>query len=95
MKFGLFGACSGICAQPPVARRLAVAAENLGFDSLWTGEHVVVPDPREAPSPVPRAPNGRATSRAFERGSRRATARRRGSKSASRFALRIPLPRHL
>ncbi len=52
MKFGLFGACSGICAQPSVARRLAVAAENLGFDSLWTGEHVVVPDPREAPSPV-------------------------------------------
>ena len=44
MTFGLFGASSGICAQPSVARRLAVAAEKLGFDSLWTGEHVVVPD---------------------------------------------------
>jgi probable F420-dependent oxidoreductase len=52
MKFGLFGACSGICADPAVARRLARAAETLGFESLWTGEHVVLPEPRQAPSPA-------------------------------------------
>jgi len=52
MKFGLFGACSGICADPGVAMRLARAAEELGFESLWTGEHVVLPEPRQAPSPA-------------------------------------------
>ena len=52
MKFGLFGACSGICVDPAVARRLARAAESLGFESLWTGEHVVLPEPRQAPSPA-------------------------------------------
>ena len=53
MKLGLFGIGSGICAQPAVARRIAVRAEGLGFDSLWTGEHVVLPDPRQPPSPAP------------------------------------------
>ncbi|MFU8817732.1 MAG: LLM class F420-dependent oxidoreductase [Pseudomonadales bacterium] len=52
MQFGLFGACSGICVDPAVARRLARAAESLGFESLWTGEHVVLPEPRQAPSPA-------------------------------------------
>ena len=53
MKIGLFGIGSGICADPGVAKRIAKRAEALGFDSLWTGEHVVLPDPREAPSPAP------------------------------------------
>lgn len=53
MKLGLFGIGSGICAQPDVARRAAEAAEAAGIESLWTGEHVVLPDPREAPSPAP------------------------------------------
>lgn len=52
MKFGLFGACSGICVDPDVAARLARRAEALGFESLWTGEHVVLPEPRQAPSPA-------------------------------------------
>jgi len=52
MKYGLFGACSGVCADPTVARRLAQTAEQLGFESLWTGEHVVLPEPRQAPSPA-------------------------------------------
>lgn len=52
MKFGLFGACSGICADPGVAAQLARRAEALGFESLWTGEHVVLPEPRQAPSPA-------------------------------------------
>ena len=53
MKLGLFGIGSGICADPAVAKRIAMRAEALGFDSLWTGEHVVLPDPRQAPSPAP------------------------------------------
>ena len=53
MKLGLFGIGSGICAQPAVAKRIARRAEELGFDSLWTGEHVVLPDPRQPPSPAP------------------------------------------
>lgn len=32
--------------------RLAPLAEQLGYDSLWMGEHVVVPDPRRPPSPM-------------------------------------------
>lgn len=32
--------------------RLAPLAEELGYDSLWMGEHVVVPDPRRPPSPM-------------------------------------------
>lgn len=32
--------------------RLARLAEELGFDSIWAGEHVVLPSPRVAPSPM-------------------------------------------
>jgi len=52
MKFGLFGVSSGVCANPEVSLRLAQRAEELGFESLWTGEHVVLPEPRQAPSPA-------------------------------------------
>ena len=52
MKLGLFGIGSGICAAPDVSRRIARRAEALGFDSLWTGEHVVLPAPRQPPSPA-------------------------------------------
>ena len=51
MKFGLFAANMGACADPVVAAKVAVAAEAAGFDSLWTGEHVVLPDPQVPPSP--------------------------------------------
>lgn len=37
---------------PQESARLARRAESLGFDSLWMGEHVVVPSPRVAPSPM-------------------------------------------
>jgi probable F420-dependent oxidoreductase len=53
MRFGLFGINVGPCADPSVARRVAEAAEAAGFDSVWTGEHVVLPDPQVPPSPVP------------------------------------------
>ncbi|MBT4161254.1 MAG: TIGR03619 family F420-dependent LLM class oxidoreductase [Gammaproteobacteria bacterium] len=53
MKFGLFGINTGPCAAPDVMTNVAVAAEGAGFESVWTGEHVVLPDPQEPPSPAP------------------------------------------
>jgi probable F420-dependent oxidoreductase len=53
VKFGLFGINFGACADPDCARRVAQAAEEGGFESLWTGEHVVLPDPQAPPSPSP------------------------------------------
>ena len=52
MKIGLFGIGSGICADPQVAAEVAQHAEASGLDSIWTGEHVVLPEPRQAPSPA-------------------------------------------
>jgi probable F420-dependent oxidoreductase len=53
MKFGLFGINSGALADPDASVRAAQAAEAVGFDSVWTGEHVVLPDPQEPPAPAP------------------------------------------
>jgi len=53
MKFGLFGINTGPCAAPECAKNVARAAEAAGFESLWTGEHVVLPDPQAPPSPAP------------------------------------------
>jgi probable F420-dependent oxidoreductase len=53
MKFGLYGINVGACADPATAPTVARLAERLGFDSLWTGEHVVLPDPQAPPSPLP------------------------------------------
>jgi probable F420-dependent oxidoreductase len=52
MKIGIFGIGSGICADPAVARQVAQAAEHAGLESVWTGEHVVLPDPQVSPSPA-------------------------------------------
>lgn len=52
MKFALFGIGSGICADPEVAAEAARTAEAAGFESVWTGEHVVLPDPQQPPSPA-------------------------------------------
>ncbi len=53
MKCGLFGINVGPCADPETAARVAREAESLGYESLWTGEHVVLPHPQAPPSPVP------------------------------------------
>ncbi len=53
MKLGYFGIGFGPCADPDTAIRVAQAAEGAGFESLWTGEHVVLPDPQVPPSPAP------------------------------------------
>src|SRR5437868_9827395 len=52
MKFGLFSINNGACAFPDTAAAVAKAAEQAGFESVWTGEHVILPDPQAPPSPV-------------------------------------------
>jgi probable F420-dependent oxidoreductase len=53
MEIGYFGANVGAFDNPDSIERLATTAEALGFESLWTGEHVVLVDPQKPPSPVP------------------------------------------
>jgi probable F420-dependent oxidoreductase len=53
MKIGIFGINSGLLAtNPALAGEVAKTAEALGYDSLWGGEHMCVPSPRVAPSPM-------------------------------------------
>ncbi|MYD42587.1 MAG: LLM class F420-dependent oxidoreductase [Gammaproteobacteria bacterium] len=52
MKLGFFGIGSGVSADPNVAISLAQHAEGVGLESMWTGEHVVLPSPRQPPSPA-------------------------------------------
>src|ERR1044071_9027337 len=52
LAFGLFSLNSGPCSYPETAAKVARAAEDAGFDSLWCGEHVVLPDPQAPPSPM-------------------------------------------
>jgi probable F420-dependent oxidoreductase len=52
MKIALYSINNGPCASPKTAAAVAKAAEQAGFESLWTGEHVVLPDPQAPPSPV-------------------------------------------
>ena len=52
MKIGFFGIGSGASADPSVAIDLAQHAEAAGMESMWTGEHVVLPSPRQPPSPA-------------------------------------------
>jgi probable F420-dependent oxidoreductase len=52
VKFGIFGINTGPCATPETAAKVARAAEAAGFESVWTGEHVVLPDPQVPPSPA-------------------------------------------
>lgn len=53
MKFGYFGLNVGTFQTPDSIARLVVTAEQLNFESIWTGEHVVLVDPQVPPSPAP------------------------------------------
>jgi len=46
MKLGLFAINYGTCADPGRAVQVAQHAEAAGFESVWTGEHIVLPDPQ-------------------------------------------------
>lgn len=52
MKFGLFSMNDYACSYPETAIQIARLAEDAGFESLWAGEHVVLPDPQMPPSPM-------------------------------------------
>lgn len=49
---GIFGINMGPQANPASMTRIAQAAEAAGYDSVWTGEHIVLPDPQAPPSPA-------------------------------------------
>jgi hypothetical protein len=51
MIIGLFGINFGVAGGVDAMIEIAKAAEASGIESVWTGEHVVLPDPRVAPSP--------------------------------------------
>lgn len=53
MKLGLFAINYGTCGDPSVAVQVAQAAEGAGFESVWTGEHIVLPDPMLPDFPMP------------------------------------------
>jgi len=57
MKFGLFAVNMYACSYPETAIQVAQLAEEAGFESLWAGEHVVLPDPSGPRSPM--APHDR------------------------------------
>jgi probable F420-dependent oxidoreductase len=57
MKFGLFAVNMYACSYPDTSIRVAQLAEAAGFESLWAGEHVVLPDPQAPPAPM--APHDR------------------------------------
>ena len=49
----LFGINMGGAGEPTAMIRIAQAAEAAGYESVWTGEHIVLPDPQARPSPAP------------------------------------------
>ncbi|MEY2478163.1 MAG: hypothetical protein QOG87_3478 [Actinomycetota bacterium] len=57
MDFGIIFANVGPAVQPEHAAALAQLAEENGFDSLWTVEHVLVP--ADYTSEYPYSPNGK------------------------------------
>lgn len=52
MKLGLFSINMGARSEPDGLVAAAQAAEAAGFESVWAGEHVVLPDPQVPPSPM-------------------------------------------
>jgi probable F420-dependent oxidoreductase len=52
MTLGLFNINMGHQARPDALVQAARAAEDAGFESLWAGEHVILPDPQVPPSPM-------------------------------------------
>ena len=52
MKIGIFGFNIGPTAEPDLMAQVLRAADEAGYESVWTGEHVVLIDPQEPPSPA-------------------------------------------
>jgi probable F420-dependent oxidoreductase len=52
MRLGLVHVNMGPLSRPDAVTQAARAAEAAGFDSVWAGEHLVLPDPQVPPSPM-------------------------------------------
>jgi probable F420-dependent oxidoreductase len=52
LKLGLFSINMGSSTTPQELAATARAAEEAGFESVWAGEHIVLPDPQRPPSPM-------------------------------------------
>ena len=86
MKFGLYAINYGTCADPESLVRVAQHAEAAGLDSLWAGEHIVLPSPQ--PPDYPIAPRSRSSTLSSR--SRWRPPTRRRSRSATGI-LELPL----
>jgi len=51
-RIGIFGINFGVMSDPSTMVTVAQACEAAGYDSVWTGEHIVLPDPQAPPSPA-------------------------------------------
>jgi probable F420-dependent oxidoreductase len=52
MHLGVFDINSGPCSTREGVERIGMLAEELGYESVWVGEHVLVPSPQVPPSPL-------------------------------------------
>jgi probable F420-dependent oxidoreductase len=52
MRLGLVHVNMGPLSRPDAVAQAVQAAEAAGFDSVWAGEHLVLPDPQVPPSPM-------------------------------------------
>jgi probable F420-dependent oxidoreductase len=52
MRLGVFGINSSSTHGRDATLHLARVCEELGYESWWAGEHVVLPSPRVAPAPM-------------------------------------------
>jgi len=53
VKYGLFGMNMRPCVTPEAIATIARAAEEVGFESFWGGEHLALADPQTPDSPMP------------------------------------------
>jgi probable F420-dependent oxidoreductase len=51
MHIGVTNMMTGAYSYPGPLRDLTVMAEDLGYESIWGGEHIVLPTPQIPPSP--------------------------------------------
>lgn len=67
MDYGFFGFNTGPLSNPGAIERVVVSAEQLGYESVWSAEHLIMMDPEDPVLPVPPKSNlvGSVASLAF------------------------------
>lgn len=67
MEYGFFGFNTGPLSNAGAIERVVVSAEQLGYESIWSAEHLVMMDPEDPVLPVPPKSNlvGSVASLAF------------------------------